>query len=417
MSDFNRSRILLARNPTKMANLPSTSGRGPGRLDEPQEGSSYPGLKKPYSGLSRSSCGCGQLDQNRRHTSTEPRRLAIPRAASFVRHPASRTVLSHGPRRGYSRWMEILRLLSLIACLLLLATAPAGESAAQSSGSGKVAPSTPTVAATTAVGSNFTAPTPSPSPSAAGRAGVQPYFSDMPTPTLLVVISSIGALIAATISAIAAVFVNPRTALRVAATQAAIGRDAVDAAQRSADAAMAGATAADRSAKAATDGAAAADKGASAATLSASAAGRSAETAALNASNIGIHEVARRRQDWINTVREELAHLHSDLANWVPLKGGSTEVETAAHAARVRATNSRTAKLKLLLNPREVASRRLLDVIRRLDSNLLSSKERLWLCRWFIRWSQIILKTEWDRVRNETLGEQIHQARRRGDRH
>ena len=180
-------------------------------------------------------------------------------------------------------------------------------------------------------------------------------------------------------------WITARTSREIAGVQAEIGRSAVLVA---ADAAKASAL------------------GASAAVESAGAARESAAVAGRNAENLGVHAVARLRQDWINTVRDELSKLHSLLANYRSPPPKPTVAQTAEHVQRQREANQCNAKVVLLLNPREIPSRNLGVVIRRLEDPALATKDRARWSRWIVRWGQILLKEEWDRVRAELKGEE-----------
>lgn len=179
-------------------------------------------------------------------------------------------------------------------------------------------------------------------------------------------------------------WITARTNRQIASEQAQISRSAVQVAE---DAAKASAL------------------GASAAIESAGAARESAAVAGRNADNVGVHAVARLRQEWINTVRDELSKLHSALVNYRPLPAKATPAQLATHEQRQRDANQIKAKLALLLNPREIPSRNLSKVISRLDSPTLSTSDRARWARWIVRWGQILLKEEWDRVRSELKGE------------
>lgn len=181
-------------------------------------------------------------------------------------------------------------------------------------------------------------------------------------------------------------WITARTNRAIAREQAEISRSAV---QVAADASRASAL------------------GASAAVENAGAARESAAVARRNAENLGVHAVARLRQDWINTVRDELSKLHSLLANYRPLPTKATPEQIITHQQRQRDANQSRAKIALLLNPREVPSRNLAIVIRRMDDPALSIADRARWARWILRWGQILLKEEWDRVRAELKGEKL----------
>ncbi len=209
-----------------------------------------------------------------------------------------------------------------------------------------------------------------------------------PLPVLLTIIIAATALVSALVS----VIVTPWTMRKIAADQRQV-------ADKAADAAVMSASAANENAKAA-------GKSAEAAVLNANA-------AAQNTTNLGIHQVARLRQEWINDLRNELAALHSLLSNWMPpLEDSAGGVE--ASTTRVRDANTRLARVEMLLNPREVESRRLVEVLKRVagDTSPDGVKRRR-RARWIVRWGQIVLKTEWDRVRAELNGFPPPSPRRR----
>ena len=195
----------------------------------------------------------------------------------------------------------------------------------------------------------------------------------------------VGGLVGAA-GVLATQWITARTNRVIAREQAEISRSAV---QVAADAAKASAL------------------GASAAVESAGAARESAAVAGRNADNLGVHAVARLRQDWINSVRDELSILHSLLANYRPLPSKTPPGQIGAHQQRQRDANQCRAKIALLLNPREVPSRNLAMDIRQLDNPTLSTAERARWARWIVRWGQILLKEEWDRVRAELKGEKL----------
>ncbi|GMM59497.1 hypothetical protein NUTIK01_02740 [Novosphingobium sp. IK01] len=195
----------------------------------------------------------------------------------------------------------------------------------------------------------------------------------------------IGGLVGAA-TVLATQWITARANRAIASEQAEISRSAV---QVAADAAKASAL------------------GASAAVESAGAARENAAVAGRNADNLGVHAVARLRQEWINTVRDELSRLHSLLANYRPPPAKATPTQIAASEQRQRDTNQSKAKLALLLNPREIPSRNLAVVIRQLENPALATADRKRWARWIVRWGQILLKEEWDRVRAELSGEEI----------
>ena len=170
-----------------------------------------------------------------------------------------------------------------------------------------------------------------------------------------------------------------------------------------------------------------ADKAANAAVTSASAAnenakaaGKSAEAAVLNATamtrnsvNLGVHQVATLRQEWINALRDELAALHSLLANWQLPETNADPALYDAHDSRVRDANTRLARVEMLLNPRELESRRLVSVLRFLAERPMALRLRHRRARWIVRWGRVVLKTEWDRVRAELNGSPVPSPRRR----
>ena len=232
------------------------------------------------------------------------------------------------------------------------------------------------------------APPAPPTDRPASSSSVDDFLRTYPLPIALTLIISTATLLAAGGGVWVGLRVTPRTMREIAAGQTPIAQKAADAAAMSA----------------------------AAAAENAKAAGRNAEAAVRNSENIGLHEVARRRQQWIDSLRDELAQLHSLLANWTPLAGNASAAMRAAQVDRVREANARLAKVELLLNPREVASNRLLVVLRRMNSTNIGVQKRQRLARWIIRWGQIVLKAEWDRVRTELQGLPPPQPLRRGGR-
>lgn len=209
-----------------------------------------------------------------------------------------------------------------------------------------------------------------------------------PLPVLLTIIIATTALVAGLVN----VVVTPWTLRRIAADQRRV-------ADKAADAAVTSASAAHENAKAA-------GKSAEAAVLNATAASR-------NSVNAGVHQIARLRQEWINDLRNELAALHSLLANWQPPAAKADRTQLEAHEARVRDANTRLVRVEMLLNPRELESRRLVAVLRFLAKHPMALRLRHRRARWIVRWGQVVLKTEWDRVRSELNGAPVGSPRRR----
>lgn len=282
--------------------------------------------------------------------------------------------------------------LSALSLLIVGALALPGPAYASQDNQTAVAPSAPAGSTPLGVTEQLAAAGAPLAPATDGQASsssVTDFFRTYPLPIALTLIISTATLLAAGGGVWVGLRVTPRTMREIAAGQTPIAQKAADAA--------------------ATSAAAAAEN--------AKAAGRNAEAAVRNSENVGLHEVARRRQQWIDVLRDELAQLHSLLANWVPLAGNASDAKRTAHVDRVRETNARLAKVELLLNPREVASNRLLAVLRRMNSTGFEVQKRQRLARWIIRWGQIVLKAEWDRVRAELQGLSPPQPfRRRGRR-
>ncbi len=153
-----------------------------------------------------------------------------------------------------------------------------------------------------------------------------------------------------------------------------------------------------------------ADKSAGAALANARAAEKNADTAATAAQNAGLHHVAKLRQEWINTLRVDLADLQALLRNAVAPAADETVDQARERHERVRLTATKMAKVRLSLNPREIPSQNLLMVLRALDDPRLPPGRRLLLSGWVLRWSQLVLKAEWDRVRHE-LGAEVNPAK------
>lgn len=217
-------------------------------------------------------------------------------------------------------------------------------------------------------------------------------------PFWIVAISSIAALVLNIGTSIAALFVTPRNARRIADQQAEISLKSVGVSEKQAATSLESVEVANKSAQAALANAEAALK-------NANAVARNAEIAATNSANLGIHAVARLRQDWINDLRLLLAEVHSLLGNHQDPPAGYVEPaeERKSREERKRLANTKVAKIKLLLNPTEVASQNLLDALKNLEKSG-DLKQRMRRSRWVIVWGDIILKEEWDRVRAELTG-------------
>lgn len=281
-------------------------------------------------------------------------------------------------RRRSSPWVALSAVALLLSSLASLsaraqdAAAPPVETPGPAAPAPDLAPAAPDPAASLAP--LHGGPEPQTEPGPAGK-GLGQLFETLPMPVALALIVGLSGLVATFCGAVAALWVTPMTMREIARLQAEVGREGVVAASQSA----------------------------AAASDNARAAARNAEVAATNAQNTGIHAVARLRQDWINTLRQELSELHAVLMNWTPPATDAGE-HPPEYVASVIQANVRLAKIRLLLNPAEVASQNLLKVIDRLNRGLPTAAKRLRLCRWLIVWSQIVLKTEWDRVRDELHG-------------
>ena len=213
--------------------------------------------------------------------------------------------------------------------------------------------------------------------------------------------------IAALIASLAALIVTPLMARLNANKLAAISARAVDVSEKQAATSLRSVEVADKNAQSAADNV-------EVARTNAAAAARNVEIAATNSANLGIHAVARLRQEWINDLRELIAEVHSLLGNYqnpssdVP----ETDEDRKAREAQQRLANTKVAKIKLLLNPTEVPSRNLLDAIRILEKPG-TLDQRMRRSKWLIVWGDIVLKEEWDRVRAELTGAERPQLTRR----
>lgn len=207
----------------------------------------------------------------------------------------------------------------------------------------------------------------------------------MPLPIWIVALSSVMGLVLNIGTSMAALFVTPRNARVIADKQADVSLKSVGVAEKSAQAAL---------------------QNAEAALQNANAAVRNADISAQNSANLGIHAVARLRQDWINTLRQELADVHSLLSNYREPAADQIEErdDRLAREEQQRLANIKVAKIKLLLNPTEVASQNLLEAIQNLQIPAVPKKKQR-RARWIIVWGEIVLKEEWDRVRFELTGE------------
>ncbi len=189
---------------------------------------------------------------------------------------------------------------------------------------------------------------------------------------------------AGAVAVLATQWITARTSRRIAAEQAEINRAGLRVAEENAASAAASSRAAERGAEAALE---------------------NARAATRNAANTGTHATARLRQDWINGVRDELSRAHTLLVNYRDPPFDESEQRRVAREQLQREANAVVAKIQLLLNPAERPSRNLLIAIRRLEKSR-SLQDRRRRGRWVIRWGQIVLKTEWDRVRAELGGKE-----------
>jgi len=204
--------------------------------------------------------------------------------------------------------------------------------------------------------------------------------------------------IAAFIASLAAVFVAPYMARRNADKMVVISARAVDVSEKQAATSVRSVEVADKNAQAALENVEVAKR-------NAEATARNVEIAATNSANLGIHAVARLRQEWINDLRDLIAEVHSLLGNYQDPSSDviETDPDRKDREERQRLANTKVAKIKLLLNPTEVPSRNLLDAIRTLEKPG-TLKQRMRRSKWLIIWGDIVLKEEWDRVRAELTG-------------
>lgn len=198
-------------------------------------------------------------------------------------------------------------------------------------------------------------------------------------PILVLLVLNVATLVSAATAAYAAFKITPRTTLTVADKQADVARAAVDVAARSADASF---------------------QSASASLLNAQAATRTSE-------NLGIHAIARLRQEWINELRGRVAQAHALLSNWRPPAPGETAEEKQGRDKRAIEANEVIARIELLLNPKEDTSKRLLKAIDSLNAASGDTSLQRELGRPVIVAAQKVLKQEWDRVRAELKGEEF----------
>lgn len=125
----------------------------------------------------------------------------------------------------------------------------------------------------------------------------------------------------------------------------------------------------------------------------AAAAQRSADAALINAQNAGKHAISRFRQEWINSLRKDIAEFHSLL------------MTTAEHPypkdvdLKLSETGTR---IQLYLNPNEPESSKLLKLMNEMY-DCSSLEDRMKMDIDFIASAQAILKKEWDRVKLEMM--------------
>jgi hypothetical protein len=213
------------------------------------------------------------------------------------------------------------------------------------------------------------------------KEGSLAWLQSQPTPIIVLLISSVvGALVA-----LLGLFINPWNARKIAREQAEISKSSVAVAGKSAEASL----------------------------ESARAAAKNAEAAVQNASNQGIHSVARLRQSWIDTVRVEISELISIMVNYREPAETESEEQRKAREERQRQANFKFNKVKLLLNPKELTTKHVVQLLSRMDAANVTPDQLRWLAKWIIRWMQILLKDEWERVKSELKGEPTPPRHRR----
>ncbi len=214
-------------------------------------------------------------------------------------------------------------------------------------------------------------------PAETGQAAPVGFF-DRFTPALwFVLFVNVATLVSAGAAAYAALRVTPSTSRAIADQTDATTRSAIDVARESA----------------------------SAAELSALAARDQAAAAVRAAEDTGVHAIARLRQGWIDELRSRVAQAHSLLANALPPPGDQLDEYAANRVQRTIEANEVMAKIELLLNPGEEGSKALMQALNELQRCGTGLSERQAAGGKVVTAAQVILKTEWDRVKRELRGE------------
>ncbi|MEH3098681.1 hypothetical protein [Sphingomonas adhaesiva] len=210
------------------------------------------------------------------------------------------------------------------------------------------------------------------------NAAAASFFQTASPPIWIILFLNVASFIGAVVAAYAAIKITPRTSLRVADLQATVTREAIAVAASSAEAAAQSAKAANRS-----------------------------------SDNQGIHAVARLRQEWINELRARIAEALALLSNWRKAGASATEDQRLRLDDRVIKANEVMAKIELLLNPAEAPSRKLMRALRALEAAAGDYDKRQALVAPVTAAAQVVLKEEWDRVRDELHGKLPRQSANR----
>jgi len=122
-------------------------------------------------------------------------------------------------------------------------------------------------------------------------------------------------------------------------------------------------------------------------------------TQKLALENIRIEVLSKNRQDWINTLRDELSNYIGKLNEYRYLnKLDDIEELTIKDVLIIKEVTTIVTKIELLLNPTEKTHQDLIKLIKNMNKNIQTENEILSREK-FIEYSQKILKEEWERVK------------------
>lgn len=110
--------------------------------------------------------------------------------------------------------------------------------------------------------------------------------------------------------------------------------------------------------------------------------------------------LSNNRQAWINTLRDELSnYISAVMGIWSIHQMQPEQWDTDRYYAAVKDARRLRAKIFLLLNPTECTSKLLMEQIDQSFEKAMSKSCAMEACDKIVATSQVILKTEWERVK------------------